>query len=237
MGVRFGIDVGRARIGVAKSDPDGLLATPLETVSRAEVWDELRYLLPDAAGRGAGASAGLGADAAGYGSGTGAGVGSSAGASGGASGGASIASAVLPPLPAALREEIREAFAAGELTDLARILQLLEESGAVRVCVGHPRNLRGEATASTRDAELFAQALAFLLAARGSSADVLLVDERLSTVTASAQLASAGKRGRGTRQIVDQAAAVVILQQALETERNLGRMPGILVSATEEGEA
>ena len=33
-GVRLGIDVGRARVGVARCDPDGLLATPVETVVR-----------------------------------------------------------------------------------------------------------------------------------------------------------------------------------------------------------
>ena len=36
VGVRLGIDVGRARIGVARSDPHGLLATPVETVARID---------------------------------------------------------------------------------------------------------------------------------------------------------------------------------------------------------
>ena len=35
-GVRLGVDVGRARIGVARCDPDGLLATPVETVPRSD---------------------------------------------------------------------------------------------------------------------------------------------------------------------------------------------------------
>uniref|UniRef100_UPI002453EDFB RuvX/YqgF family protein n=1 Tax=Nocardia flavorosea TaxID=53429 RepID=UPI002453EDFB len=34
-GRRLGIDVGSVRIGVAASDPDGVLATPVETVPRA----------------------------------------------------------------------------------------------------------------------------------------------------------------------------------------------------------
>lgn len=38
-GVRVGIDVGTARVGVAVSDPDGILATPLETVQRPRVSD------------------------------------------------------------------------------------------------------------------------------------------------------------------------------------------------------
>ncbi|HLS93408.1 MAG TPA: Holliday junction resolvase RuvX, partial [Microbacterium sp.] len=33
-GVRLGIDVGRARVGVARCDPDGMLAVPVETVPR-----------------------------------------------------------------------------------------------------------------------------------------------------------------------------------------------------------
>jgi putative Holliday junction resolvase len=35
-GRRIGIDVGTVRIGVASSDPDGILATPVETVRRAK---------------------------------------------------------------------------------------------------------------------------------------------------------------------------------------------------------
>ena len=35
-GVRLGIDVGRARVGVARSDPHGMLATPVETLARRE---------------------------------------------------------------------------------------------------------------------------------------------------------------------------------------------------------
>ena len=35
-GVRLGIDPGDARIGVASSDPSGILATPVETVPRGQ---------------------------------------------------------------------------------------------------------------------------------------------------------------------------------------------------------
>lgn len=209
MGVRFGIDVGKARIGVAKSDPAGLLATPLETVQRADVWDDIRFLLRATEEDGAHA-----------------GVATAAGESAG-----------ILPLPQAVQAEASAALAAGELTDIAHILGLLAEYDCQLVCVGHPRNLRGAATPSTRDAELFALVLAAALREAGSAVDVWLVDERLSTVTATAQLASAGRRGKNTRQIVDQAAAVVILQQALETERNLGRMQGIPVVARREGDA
>ena len=46
-GVRLGIDVGKARVGVARSDPDGLLAVPVETLPRAEALDTLVSLTTD----------------------------------------------------------------------------------------------------------------------------------------------------------------------------------------------
>jgi putative Holliday junction resolvase len=58
---------------------------------------------------------------------------------------------------------------------------------------------------------------------------VRLVDERLSTVSAHRTLREAGVRGRRHRPVVDQVAAVVILQSALDAERASGREPGILV--------
>jgi putative Holliday junction resolvase len=56
-----------------------------------------------------------------------------------------------------------------------------------------------------------------------------LVDERLTTVTATRGLRESGVRGRKSRAVVDQAAAVVILQNALDAERASGRPPGTLV--------
>ena len=58
---------------------------------------------------------------------------------------------------------------------------------------------------------------------------VRLCDERLSTVSAEACCASAGLKGQKRRAVVDQAAAVVILQNALDTERGTGTAPGELV--------
>jgi RNAse H-fold protein YqgF len=46
-GVRLGVDVGKARVGVARSDPDGLLAVPVETLPRAEALDKLVALSAD----------------------------------------------------------------------------------------------------------------------------------------------------------------------------------------------
>ena len=38
-GVRLGVDVGSVRVGVASSDPDGILATPVATVPRTAEGD------------------------------------------------------------------------------------------------------------------------------------------------------------------------------------------------------
>ena len=62
---------------------------------------------------------------------------------------------------------------------------------------------------------------------------VRLCDERLTTVSAEAMLRDRGRKGAKRRAVVDQAAAVVILQQALETERARGSVPGELVEVPE----
>lgn len=142
-GVRIGIDVGDARIGVARSDPDGLIATPVETVPR-----------------GAG--------------------------------------------------------------DLARIVAITAEAEAVEVVVGLPRSLSGREGPAAAKAREFAHAVADAV----RPVPVRLFDERLSTVTAEAVLRGQGRKGPRRRAVVDQAAAVVILQNALDTERSAGAAPG-----------
>jgi putative Holliday junction resolvase len=149
-GIRLGIDVGRARVGVARSDPDGVLAVPVETVPRKG-------------------------------------------------------------------ESVR------------RIAALATEYDAFEVLVGLPLNLRGEDTPSTTDARGFAEALAAAL-----PMPVRLVDERLSTVSAHSVLREAGRSQRDSRSIVDQVAAVVLLQQALDVERKSGEPAGPAVSPGQE---
>lgn len=155
-GVRLGVDVGTVRVGVAASDPSGVLASPVETVTR-----------------GAG--------------------------------------------------------------DLARLAELAQERGAVEVLVGLPRHLSGAEGASAQDARAFAARLA----RRVAPVPVRMVDERLSTVTAERHLRASGvsgRRGRNVRRkVVDQAAAVVILEAALEAERGSGQPPGALVAPAVEG--
>lgn len=148
-GVRLGIDVGRARIGVARCDRDGILATPVETVPRGD-------------------------------------------------------------------------------GDVARILAIRDEVDAVEIVVGLPLSLSGGSTASTEDARAFAEQLAAT-----AGVPVRLVDERLSTVTAQSQLRANGRSTRTSRSVVDQAAAVIILQTALDSERSSGSAPGTLVHPDE----
>lgn len=149
-GVRLGVDVGRARIGVARSDPDGMLAVPVETVPRDDA-------------------------------------------------------------------------------SLGRLAELVAEHEPLELVVGLPVNLRGDDTASTADAREFAEALA-----RSTGVRVRLVDERLSTVTAHQALRSSGRRQRGSRGIVDQVAAVVLLQHALDIEKSAGTPAGAAVELDEE---
>ncbi|QXE37851.1 MULTISPECIES: Holliday junction resolvase RuvX [Streptomyces] len=144
-GRRIAVDVGDARIGVASCDPDGILATPVETVPGRDV-------------------------------------------------------------PAAHR----------------RLRQIVEEYEPVEVLVGLPRSLSGGEGPAAAKVRLFAQELA-----RGiAPLPVRLVDERMSTVTAGQGLRASGVKSKKGRSVIDQVAAVVILQSALEAERVSGEPPG-----------
>ncbi|GGZ62776.1 putative pre-16S rRNA nuclease [Streptomyces inusitatus] len=144
-GRRLALDVGDARIGVASCDPDGVLATPVETVPGRDV-------------------------------------------------------------PAAHR----------------RLRALVEEYEPVEVVVGLPRSLSGGEGPAALKIRAFAQELA-----RGvAPVPVRLLDERMTTVTAAQGLRASGVKSRKGRSVIDQAAAVVILQNALESERTSGLPPG-----------
>jgi putative holliday junction resolvase len=135
-GVRLGVDVGKVRIGVAACDPDGILATPVETVLRGK-------------------------------------------------------------------------------DDLRKLAQLAREREAVEVVVGLPVTLAGTEGFAAVDVREYAQALARAIA----PVPVRLSDERMSTVVASRRLTERGVRGRRQRAVVDQAAAVEILQSWLDAQR------------------
>jgi putative holliday junction resolvase len=109
--------------------------------------------------------------------------------------------------------------------DLDRIVALADELGADLVYLGLPRSLSGREGPAAGKVREFARELAARLAPR----PLRLVDERMSTVTAEAVLRDRGKKGRKRRAVVDQAAAVVILQGAIDTERSTGSPAGELV--------
>ncbi|MBB3039937.1 Holliday junction resolvase RuvX [Hoyosella altamirensis] len=138
-GRRIGIDVGSVRIGVAVSDPDGILASPVETVTR----------------------------------------------------------------------NTREVSDSRELDHIAAII---EEYSAVEVVVGLPRTLRGEQGHAADAALTFAEQLR----GRIQPIPIRLSDERMTTVTAQRDLRAAGRKAKQQRAIIDQAAAVAILQGWLD---------------------
>ena len=106
--------------------------------------------------------------------------------------------------------------------DLARIREIVLDRDAMEVVVGLPRSLSGAEGPAAAKAREFASALAEAL----DPVPVRLCDERLSTVTAEAVLRKQGRKGQKRRAVVDQAAAVVILQNALDAERSSGTAPG-----------
>lgn len=143
-GVLVGVDVGEVRVGVAASDPHGVLAHPVATLARDQ------------------------------------------------DGGA----------------------------DLTALVDLVAERGAVGVVVGLPRSLSGEEGLAARRARDYAGSLQ-----RRLDVPVRLWDERLTTVDAHRNLHRSGVRGRDQRAVVDQVAAVLILQAALDARR-AGRPAG-----------
>ncbi len=152
-GVRLAVDVGSVRIGVARSDPGGILATPL-TVLRSG------------------------------------------------------------PGPAAGQAR-------------AELVRLISGEDAIEVIVGLPTSLSGREGAAAAGAREFAVDLAGRLA----PVPVRLFDERFTTTEAHSALRRGGKDSRARRQVVDAAAAAVLLQAALDAERATGRPAGQLVPA------
>jgi len=119
--------------------------------------------------------------------------------------------------------------------DLARICEILtqiaEESGGeevLEVVVGLPRSLSGgEGPAAVK-----VRGWAGELARAVDPVPVRLADERLTTVRAEAMLRDRGRKGADRRAVVDQVAAVLILQQVLDAERETGTAPGEIVERT-----
>jgi putative holliday junction resolvase len=100
-------------------------------------------------------------------------------------------------------------------SDLDHIAALVVEHEVTEVIVGEPRHLSGASGASAKEARAYSRALA----GRIGPVPVHLVDERLSTVTAASSLRENGLDSRQQRPVIDQAAAVVILQAYLDAQR------------------
>lgn len=104
--------------------------------------------------------------------------------------------------------------------EVARCAAVVRDEGAAVVVVGHPLQLDGTPGEAARHAEALAEALRLAVgdeAVGDESVAVLLHDERLTTVTASARLREAGVGSRDARGRVDGAAAVVLLESWLAT--------------------
>jgi putative Holliday junction resolvase len=110
--------------------------------------------------------------------------------------------------------------------EIAHLAALVADHAPLEVLVGLPRSLDG------RDgpAAVTARDRAGRLAA-AVDVPVRLVDERLSTVTATRRLRASGRTAKQQRAAIDAAAAAAILEQGLAYERAQGQAPGELVSA------
>jgi len=110
--------------------------------------------------------------------------------------------------------------------EVAKLTAMVAEYVPIEVLVGFPRSLSGGEGPAAAKARERAVRLA-----RAVHVPVRLVDERLTTVTASRRLSEGGKRAKEQRKLIDAAAAVSILEHVLAFEQSQGKPPGELVSA------
>jgi putative Holliday junction resolvase len=143
-GIRYAIDFGDARVGLAKSDIDGILAVPVATIENNQ-----------------------------------------------------------------------------EL--IKKITEHITESGCMEIYVGLPKHLSGVIGQAANKAINFAQQLAKTL----PDISMRMLDERLTTTSASARLSESGVNTRQQKGMIDQVAAIELLEQALEFEKRNNQVPGI----------
>lgn len=124
-----------------------------------------------------------------------------------------------------LATPLRTLRRAGDESDIQELADLAAEHGAIEVVVGLPLSLDG----TERAAAEAARGWAMTLRRRAPSLAVRLVDERMTTVDAHRAMRASGLGGRQRRDLVDQQAAVLILQAALDAERVSGQSAGELV--------
>ena len=98
---------------------------------------------------------------------------------------------------------------------LIRIIsQIFEEISPVQIFVGRPALLSGHDGLATEKAKQFADLLRAI-----TDVEVLMIDERLSTVSAARNLRESGKNAKDSKASIDMAAAVSILEFALDLEK------------------
>ena len=90
------------------------------------------------------------------------------------------------------------------------------EHGSASIVLGLPRNMNGTHGPAAEKSRALAEALKHL-----TTAKVILWDERLTTVAAMRRLQEAGRNSRDQRGVIDQAAAVQILQDWLDGNQPL----------------
>ncbi|MBU6348082.1 MAG: Holliday junction resolvase RuvX [Actinomycetales bacterium] len=105
-------------------------------------------------------------------------------------------------------------------------IDLINQFGARVVYVGLPINLQGKNTQSTESAISFAQNLTEELNQRANAVQVRLVDERLSTAVATRSMQASGRSAKSSKEVVDQAAAVEILESAIAIEKRTQALAG-----------
>ncbi|HVQ86835.1 MAG TPA: Holliday junction resolvase RuvX [Actinomycetes bacterium] len=110
--------------------------------------------------------------------------------------------------------------------DVARICTIAQEKAAVGIFVGLPRSMSGAEGQAAGVARSFAEQVA-----RTCPIPVRLLDERLTTVSAARGLRESGRSSRSSRAVIDQAAATVLLQAALDQMAASGSVVGELVPA------
>jgi putative Holliday junction resolvase len=115
-------------------------------------------------------------------------------------------------------------------SDLTALGDLVAEHEPLEVVVGLPLGLDGTEGAAAEAARSYAADLQRHLRSRGIDVAIRLLDERLSTAEATRGLQAAGRDARSGRGVVDQAAAVIIVQHALDSERATGTPAGTLLT-------
>lgn len=109
---------------------------------------------------------------------------------------------------------------------LPQLRALVEENDPLEIVVGLPVSLDGREHAAAARVHEVVRSIQQAV----PGVPIRLVDERMTTTIAHTQMREAGVTTRKGRSYVDQAAAVIMLQEALDVERSSGNAPGTLVN-------